>query len=60
VSEATIRVESVDPCPRCQQRHAKVEFQPFTYLIRDHGDSFTHWAMCPKRKEPILARPPEQ
>ena len=46
-------------CARCGGTHQGLEFKPFTrHPSRDAlGESFpiyTHWAMCPDIKEPVL------
>ena len=41
-------------CVRCKQEHNDLEFQQFTYPILDPEGSWTHWALCPTNKEPLI------
>lgn len=54
----TMQVD-IQNCTRCGGNHENVVFSRFTQ--RPHKDNgamieWTHWAMCPKVEEPILAR----
>jgi len=41
-------------CPRCGEPHA-LSFRPFQRPIETIGTKlFTHWAICPRKHEPIL------
>jgi hypothetical protein len=39
---------SVKSCARCGEDH-EVDFQPL-----DNHETYTHWAMCPNKEQPIL------
>lgn len=43
---------NVNHCARCGQDHEGLEFSPFTNPCGE----WTHWAMCPVVREPILCR----
>jgi hypothetical protein len=47
---AQITIHKLCGCSRCGKVHINIEF---THLKRVAGD-WTHWAMCPVTKEPIL------
>lgn len=40
---------TVKNCARCRREHVELRFD----IITGH-DKYTHWALCPVRKEPIL------
>lgn len=39
-------------CDRCGRKHRDIVFTPFR---RPYG-AITHWALCPRYKEPILMK----
>lgn len=43
----------ISDCPRCEDFHGAISFKPFA---RKTTIVHTHWAHCPRTKEPILAR----
>jgi len=54
--EFTIAVLS---CARCGKDHPRVLFKKFTRPVKDDSEgilssAYTHWGMCPNKKEPIL------
>jgi hypothetical protein len=54
----TILVDVVG-CARCGRNHLALDFKPFTKPCVVPGRptrKFTHWASCPRKKEPILMR----
>jgi hypothetical protein len=47
----------VNGCARCGKNHKTLLFKPFAYpVLLESVLMFTHWAMCPRRKEPLLMR----
>lgn len=48
---------TVTACARCEGDHRRLEFRAFVRPIEeDHGEPWTHWAMCPTTAEPLLLR----
>ena len=39
-------------CPRCGKRHKNLKFKVFTKM--PDAAPLTHWALCPRTKQPIL------
>jgi hypothetical protein len=46
----------VKSCARCGEDHTYLEFKLFTEPMVIAEITFTHWAVCPVTKEPILMR----
>ena len=45
---------SVEGCPRCGRTHRPLLFKPFSQTI-GVPEQWTHWAMCSRTRQPILA-----
>lgn len=43
---------TIKGCARCHGTHKALTFEPF--INRPERAGATHWAMCPKVKQPIL------
>lgn len=46
-------------CARCGGHHDNLPFKIFTRPVMEHADirpAYTHWAMCPESKQPILLK----
>lgn len=42
-------------CARCgADEHRQISFRPFTNPVEMNDGEFTHWAICPVTREPIL------
>lgn len=41
-------------CARCGETHAKIQLKKFQSPPGGVLKGLTHWALCPKTKEPIL------
>ena len=51
-----IRVPKLTNCARCGGQHKNLEFTQLKRPVAVLVATFTHWALCPKTKEPILLR----
>ena len=59
MSFRAILVVDVGHCARCGKDHADLGFARFKRPCQKdtvNGFEWTHWAMCPETKEPILLR----
>lgn len=62
LTDESIVIESLEGCERCGRDHAKMRFfklEKPMHVSSEHAGStfaawFTHWAMCPLRREPIM------
>lgn len=56
LTDESIVLESLEGCARCGRDHAKLRFFKLERPMRVAGSEarFTHWAMCPNRREPIM------
>ena len=45
---------NLEKCPRCKGAHAKLRIRRFASPVVCRDVVYTHWALCPKTKEPIL------
>lgn len=56
LTDESIVLESLEGCARCGMTHAKVRFYKLERPMRVEGcdGAFSHWAMCPGRREPIM------
>lgn len=55
-TDETIVIESLEGCARCGHTHAMLRFFKLdrSMKLTGGGFDFTHWAMCPNRREPIM------
>lgn len=56
LTDESIKLESLEDCARCGCTHAGLRFFKLERPMRIEGvqGAFTHWAMCPGRREPIM------
>lgn len=56
LTDESIVIESLEGCARCGNTHAMLRFFKLERPMRAAGSQavFTHWALCPSRREPIM------
>ena len=45
---------NVGECARCGEDHNDIKFKELIRPIKDNDGRWTHWALCPTNKEPII------
>lgn len=54
LTDESIVLESMEGCARCGFTHHAMRLFKLGRPMHVSGETFTHWALCPSRREPIM------